>query len=294
MAVPEAEERTSIKQRVEHVVTQGRVEDLKAAPRGSMAGAARSAGLEESPWLCPIEDRSTVDSARKGMLEGFTLGSYLLLVEQTGRLFRDVEASISRELAALFIRLGGDAESWQSRLLKLSEGRLSGRFFAASRQRLRDVAKHLGVHHLTNLACCAARRIGAGLRSPAKTSTACPPALPEREPFVHGARRPPTFSAARHRLGNCASGSSLVPATDNENGHPIGSALPAARRLSLSRCFTRRCPSLARMRVTSSEKRPTYQDPLLYEISHPLSRRLPFFASFAGFCSKGSGLNDIL
>jgi hypothetical protein len=37
-------------------------------------------------------------------------------------------------------------------LLKLSEGRLLGRFFASSRQRLRDVAGPLGVHHLDNLA----------------------------------------------------------------------------------------------------------------------------------------------
>ena len=43
------------------------------------------------------------------------------------------------------------------RLLKLSEGRLLGRFFAPGRQRLSDVAEHLGVHHLTNLASCPAR-----------------------------------------------------------------------------------------------------------------------------------------
>ncbi|MDR3634654.1 MAG: hypothetical protein P4L84_12685, partial [Isosphaeraceae bacterium] len=157
VAVPEAGEHTSIKQRVEHVVAQGRVADLKAAQRGSVAGAARSAGLEEALWLCPIEDRRAVDSVREGMLEGFTLGNYLLLVEHTGRLFREGKASISRELAALFSRLGSDAESWQSRFLKLSEGRLLGRFFAASRQRLREVAEHLGVHHLANLACCTAR-----------------------------------------------------------------------------------------------------------------------------------------
>ncbi len=117
---------------------------------------ARSSGLEESLWLCPIEDRRGLDSAREGMLAGFTLGTYLLLVDYSGRLFREGKASISRELSAVFTRLGSDAESWHSRLLKLNAGRLLGRFFAASRQRLREVAERLGVHHVANLASCPA------------------------------------------------------------------------------------------------------------------------------------------
>jgi hypothetical protein len=35
--------------------------------------------------------------------------------------------------------------------------RLLGRFFAATRERLREVASGLGVHHLANLAGCPAR-----------------------------------------------------------------------------------------------------------------------------------------
>jgi len=42
-------------------------------------------------------------------------------------------------------------------LQKLAAGRLLGRFFAASRARLRKVAERLGVHHLANLGGCAAR-----------------------------------------------------------------------------------------------------------------------------------------
>jgi hypothetical protein len=34
------------------------------------------AGIEESLWLCPIEDRRGVDSLREGMVEGFSLGNY--------------------------------------------------------------------------------------------------------------------------------------------------------------------------------------------------------------------------
>lgn len=156
-SVPETSPHTSIQQRVKHVEGEGRVEDLKAAEQGSVAGVAKSSGLEESHWLCPIEDRRAVDSSREGMLAGFTLGNYLLLVDYTGRLFREGKASMSREVASLFDRLGSSAERWQERLLKLSEGRLLGRFFAATRQRLRDVASALGVRHLDNLGGCPAR-----------------------------------------------------------------------------------------------------------------------------------------
>jgi hypothetical protein len=154
---PEASPHTSIKTRVEHVKDQARTEDLKAAGQGSVAGSRASSGLEETLWLCPIEDRSRLDSAREGMLEGFSLGSYLLLVDYTGRLFREGKAAISSELSAIFDRLGSNAESWWARLEKLSRGRLLGRFFAASRARLREVAGRLGVHHLANLGACPAR-----------------------------------------------------------------------------------------------------------------------------------------
>jgi REP element-mobilizing transposase RayT len=157
VAVPEAGEHTSIKQRVEHVEELGRVETLQAAESGSVAAQAVSSGLEESLWLCPIEDRRGLDSTREGMTEGFTLGSYLLLVEYTGRLFREGKASISGELAGVFARLGSDGESWSARLLKLSRGRLLGRYFASSRQRLREVADRLGLHHIANLGGCPAR-----------------------------------------------------------------------------------------------------------------------------------------
>ncbi|MDR3633631.1 MAG: hypothetical protein P4L84_07325 [Isosphaeraceae bacterium] len=152
--MPEAGEHTSIKQRVEQVAAQGRGEDVTAAEQGCVAAVARSSGLEESHWLCTIEDRRRVDSAHEGMIAGFTLGSYLLLVDYTGRLFRQGKATMSRDLSGVFARLGSSAESWQARLLKLNEGRLLGRFFAATRERLRDAAARLGVHHLANLAGC--------------------------------------------------------------------------------------------------------------------------------------------
>ena len=90
------------------------------------------------------------------MLEGFSLGNYLVLVDYTGRLLRDGKAAISREVAGIFERLGTTAETWQARLEKLGQGRLLGRFLAASRQRLRDVAERLGLRRVPNLAGCPA------------------------------------------------------------------------------------------------------------------------------------------
>jgi antitoxin (DNA-binding transcriptional repressor) of toxin-antitoxin stability system len=77
--------------------------------------ALLAAGLEESVWLCPIEDRRKIDSSREGMLEDFPLGSYLLLVDYTGRLFRDAKTVISSELTGILNRLGSTAESWRGK-----------------------------------------------------------------------------------------------------------------------------------------------------------------------------------
>jgi hypothetical protein len=72
--------------------------------RGSVASSRAAAGLEESQWLCPIEDGRQFDSSRAGMLEGFSLGSFLLLVDYTGRLFRKGKAALAADLARIFDR----------------------------------------------------------------------------------------------------------------------------------------------------------------------------------------------
>ena len=153
----EAGKHTSIRQRVKHVKAQGGARDLNAARRGSVSGSKATAGREEGLWLCPIEDRRSLGSSREGMVAGFSLGNYLLLLECTGRLFREGEAVVSAELARTLERLGSNAENWQARLEKLAEGRLLGHYFAASRARLKEVAEQLGVHHLANLGGCKVR-----------------------------------------------------------------------------------------------------------------------------------------
>ncbi|MGO9918419.1 MAG: hypothetical protein ACLQIB_27440 [Isosphaeraceae bacterium] len=50
-----------------------------------------------------------------------------------------------------FDRIGTTAQTWHARLEKLSKGHLLGHFFAASRQRLREVAQRLGLRRVPNL-----------------------------------------------------------------------------------------------------------------------------------------------
>ena len=149
-AVPEESPHTSIKERVDHVRKQGREADLREASRSSVAGSRAAKKLEESLWLIPIEDRRRLDSKREGMLEGFTLGSYLMLVEYTGRRFRKGKASISKEIADVFDRLQVSSEEWMKRMNRMVGGKFIGSFAASSRERLREVAATMGVQRLAN------------------------------------------------------------------------------------------------------------------------------------------------
>ena len=148
---PETSEHTSVKARVEHVKTSGRTEDLKAAELGSVAAMRVSSGLEDDLWLVPIEDRRQSGAVREGMRSGFTLCQYLMLVEYTGRMLREGKAAISLEVEDIFARLGSTAQTWWQRMQKLTGGRLLGRFLAASRDRLRQLASTLKVRHLANV-----------------------------------------------------------------------------------------------------------------------------------------------
>jgi len=148
---PEESEHTSVKVRVEHVQASGRIKDLRAAELGSVAAVQVSGGLEDDLWLVPIEDQRGRGAVREGMRSGFTLGQYLMLVEYTGRILRDGKAAISSEVAELFARLGSTPETWGVRMGKLTSGRLIGRFLAASRERLRQLASKLQVRHLANV-----------------------------------------------------------------------------------------------------------------------------------------------
>ena len=154
--VPETSKHTSVKQRVDHIKAEGRTAQLEAAKNGSVAGSLAASGLEDGIWLCPIENRRWFGSSREGMFEGLSIGSYLLLVDYTGRLFREGKARISAELAGILDRIGSSAESWQHRMERLTNGRWFGRFFAVSGHRLREMATLFRVRRVVNLAGCVA------------------------------------------------------------------------------------------------------------------------------------------
>jgi len=152
-ASPEASPHTSVQQRVEHAQAQGKLDALKAAASGSVAGRLAANGIEDDLWLCPIEDRRAQGARREGLLAGFSLGSYLLLVDYTSRLCRQGKARVSREVASILDRLGTSSDVWGQRMQRLFEkSRLLGSYFCADRERLRELARQRGVHHLDNLA----------------------------------------------------------------------------------------------------------------------------------------------
>ena len=148
---PEESEHTSFKVRWDHVAKQDRLKDLQAIEQGSVAGSQLTSGLEDDLWLLPIEDRSQLDSTRRGLLEGFTLGQYYLLVEYTGRKDREGKAKIASALPGIFERLGSSEEEWKARMAQLQSGKWIGRVFAGSAERLSDAAQKLGCPRLRNL-----------------------------------------------------------------------------------------------------------------------------------------------
>jgi len=152
-AAPETSRHTSVRQRVRHAKAKGRLAELKAAKSGSVAGSRAAGDVEQDLWLCPLEDCRPQGSPREGMLAGFSLGSYLLLVDYTSRLCRQGKARVGREVASILDRLGTNAEAWAHRMQRLfARSRLFGSYFSTDRDRLRELARNRGVHHLDNLA----------------------------------------------------------------------------------------------------------------------------------------------
>jgi len=162
-ATPETSPHTSIRQRVRHAKAKGKLGELKAAAVSSVSGSKAAGDFEQDHWLCPLDDRRSSRretdhgkakqaKAREGMLPGFSLGNYLLLVDYTSRLRRKGKARVPRAVAGILQRLGTSVEHWNWRIEKLfARGRLLGSYFAADQVRLRDLARRRGAHHLDNL-----------------------------------------------------------------------------------------------------------------------------------------------
>jgi REP element-mobilizing transposase RayT len=149
---PEDAPHTSIKQRVDHVRRNGDLDTLQAAAAAKSVAAARlEADLEQSHWLCPLQDLRAAGASREGMLPGFSLSSYLELVDWTTRLCRTGKARVTEEVAGIMTRLGTSAEYWQSHLQKLiGKTRWLGSYCATSAERLNAIAAKRGVHHVDN------------------------------------------------------------------------------------------------------------------------------------------------
>ena len=161
--IPEDAPHTSIKQRVDHARRNGDLDTLQAAAAAqSVAAANIEAELEQSHWLCPLQDRKApgtdcAAATREGMLPGFSLSSYLELVDWTARLCRTGKARVTEEVAGIMTRLGTSAEYWQSRLQKLlGKTRWLGSYCATSAERLKSIAVNHGVHHVDNALGCLA------------------------------------------------------------------------------------------------------------------------------------------
>ena len=91
-------------------------------------------------------------SDRERMLESFSFGSYLLLVDYTSRLFRSGQARCGDGVKEIFERLGTRQEFWSDRLKKmLSSKSLHGRFFAGNREAICELAQKCRCRHLANL-----------------------------------------------------------------------------------------------------------------------------------------------
>jgi hypothetical protein len=116
------------------------------------------ARLQSLSWFmkCLKEPLSRPANREENFRGAFFEGRFQLVIDYTGRLFREGTATISGQLAEILERLSSSAENWQARLEKLSKGRLRGRFFAASRQRRREVAERLHLKRVPNLSGCLA------------------------------------------------------------------------------------------------------------------------------------------
>ena len=90
---------TSVRRRVRHAKAKGRLAELKAAESGSVAASRVAGKVEQYLWLCPIEDRRRQGSTREGMVERFSLGSYLLRVDYTSLIRTATEGPPKTRLA---------------------------------------------------------------------------------------------------------------------------------------------------------------------------------------------------
>jgi len=91
------------------------------------------------------------------MLPGFSLSSYLELVDWTARLCRTGKARITAAVAGIMARLGTSASCWQANVQTLlGKTRWLGTCCSTSMERLKEIARRRRVHHVDNTLGCPA------------------------------------------------------------------------------------------------------------------------------------------
>jgi REP element-mobilizing transposase RayT len=146
---------TSLALRLAPARQEGRLEDLRSAQISTAAGLRRSRGLEKGLWLCPLEDRREQGAEKSGLLAGLSLGSYLMLLDETSRLLRPGKARVNPAADPLLDRLGTTRQAWEKTFQCLfSRETPRGVAFAFDRSKLREAARRRGCRHLANLNGC--------------------------------------------------------------------------------------------------------------------------------------------
>ena len=142
-ATPETSKNTSLRQRLDHAKSKGAIDRLKVAKQSAVAASKAAKSLEQDHWLAPIEDRReapTFKSKRIGLLPTFSLGSYLQLVDDTARMFRQGKARMAAGTKEVFERLGTSMEIWCFRLNRMLDSiDLRGNCFTGDREKLEPV-----------------------------------------------------------------------------------------------------------------------------------------------------------
>ena len=146
-ATPEKSPHTSVKARVEHCASQGKLDKLREG-----SPYVSKVHLEKDHWLFPIEDKRDPNGhGLAGMLHGISLTGYLQLVDWTSRLVRPGKGRVAAETPALLSRLGIDAHGWQATLEKLlGTTKRVGSYFGND-ARLNEVAEQQGRRFVKNV-----------------------------------------------------------------------------------------------------------------------------------------------
>jgi hypothetical protein len=185
---------------------------------------------------------------KPALLDGFSLGNYLLLLDDTSRLTRPGKASVSAQADELLDRLGTTREAWEKTLtLMFNRPYPKGVTLAFGRKELGEAAKKRGCRPMVNLNGGPARRL----------STLPPPNLLRSGPLLLARL---LGVCAKHTLSTAKTGPSRRPHLSNGlNSRFLGRP-------------TRRGPlKLPRSSAAPSEDRPPLREvsPFLGGLSMP-------------------------